>query len=204
MRNAALLDVALLVAKSAPRRRLSLRPASRPASKQYPNAGQSMDLQFKIGIGVAVIFGFLPFAVKDMPQWLSWGGIALGLGLIIWSIIPVPQRLPIGPMIVGLVGLALLAGAFGWYRDISKDTTSITRDAIAQLSGLGWSVKPQGDGSVQFEIANGPLPSIEKSAPYFQRMSVPFTAFLDYISWPIFPAAPKLKLMREILPTYLS
>lgn len=38
-----------------------------------------MDWQFKVGIGVAVVFGLLPFAIKDMPQPLTWAGALIGL-----------------------------------------------------------------------------------------------------------------------------
>jgi hypothetical protein len=140
-----------------------------------------MDLQFRIGLGVAVLFGLLPYAVKDMPQWLSWSGIALGVGLVIWALVPTFQRFH-GPMLLGVVGIACIAGAAGWYRDISKDTASLSRDAVAHLSALGWSVKPQQDGSIQFEIANGPLPSIEQSVDYFKHLEKPFSLHFQSVT----------------------
>jgi hypothetical protein len=37
-----------------------------------------MSREFWIGIGIAAVFGFLPFAVKEMPQWLAWPGVVVG------------------------------------------------------------------------------------------------------------------------------
>lgn len=139
-------------------------------------------MQFKVGLGVAVLFGLLPYAVKDMPQWLSWSGIALGIGLVGWGLVPTSHRLPFGPMLLGVVGLVCIAGAVGWYQDISKDTVSLSRDAVAHLSALGWSVKPQRDGSIQFEIANGPLPSVEQSVGYFGRLDKPFNLHFQSVT----------------------
>lgn len=47
-----------------------------------------MDWQFKVGLGVALVFGLLPFAVKNMPTFVTWIGISIGLFLILWGIIP--------------------------------------------------------------------------------------------------------------------
>lgn len=46
-------------------------------------------------------------------------------------------------------------------------------NAVAELSRLGWTVKP-GTDDLQFEIASRPLPSMKESAPYFSQMNRPF------------------------------
>jgi hypothetical protein len=49
-----------------------------------------MDWQFLVGVGLTVILGFLPFAVKEIPQWITFPGITAGLQL--------PTPLPRGAM----------------------------------------------------------------------------------------------------------
>jgi hypothetical protein len=133
-----------------------------------------MDWQFKIGLGVAFFFGLLPYAVKDMPHWVTWSGMAIGLALVIWGIIPSHERLPLGPVGLAIIGIACLVGACGWYSDISKNSEATNAEAIAQLTALGWTVRPFPDGT-RFEIANGPPPSMERSKLYFARMTKPFS-----------------------------
>jgi hypothetical protein len=45
-----------------------------------------MEWQLKVGVGIAIVFGLLPYAVKEMPQWLSKGGVIVGVMLIVWGV----------------------------------------------------------------------------------------------------------------------
>jgi hypothetical protein len=48
-----------------------------------------------------------------------------------------------------------------------------TKSPIAQLSELGWTVRP-GSSEIQFEIVSKPLPDMRKSAVYFRELQKPF------------------------------
>jgi hypothetical protein len=73
-----------------------------------------MDWQFKVGIGVAVVFGLLPYAVKDMPHALTWAGVAVGVLFVIWGVLPHHDRIPIGPGLLFIASVAGLIGAGVW------------------------------------------------------------------------------------------
>lgn len=83
-----------------------------------------MDWQFKVGLGVAVVFGLLPFALKAMPPWLSLGGVAVGLLLIVWGFLPRHDTLPMPPTI-GLIlalGVATSCAYLVWLgRQVPED-----------------------------------------------------------------------------------
>jgi hypothetical protein len=67
------------------------------------------------GVGIAAVFGFLAFAVKDMPQWISWPGVALGICLTIWGIVPEGKIAPI-PVAAAILGVICLVFAAAWHR----------------------------------------------------------------------------------------
>ncbi len=69
-----------------------------------------MDKAFYIGLGVAIVFGLLPFAVKEIPHWLTWLGIAIGVIIVIWALIkPIPSIIN-GPFALFMIGCACIAG----------------------------------------------------------------------------------------------
>jgi hypothetical protein len=138
-----------------------------------------MEWQFKVGLGVAVIFGLLPYAVKDMPHWVTWSGIAAGLTLVAWGLLPSHERLPVGPVALFVVGVATTVAAAGWYWDISQSGDAGTQ-AVARLSELGWTVKPGPDG-IQFEIVSKPLPPMKESAAYFEQLGRPFNLHFQQV-----------------------
>jgi hypothetical protein len=45
-----------------------------------------MDWQFKFGVGLAVFFGLLNFALKDLPYWVSYPGVGLGMAFMAWGL----------------------------------------------------------------------------------------------------------------------
>jgi hypothetical protein len=140
----------------------------------------SVDWQFKVGLGVAVVFGLLPYAVKEMPHWVTWSGIAIGVALVGWGLIPSHERFPLGPVVVFIAGLTFMVGAAGWYWDISQ-SGDLGVEAVARLSEFGWTVKPGQDG-IQFEIMNKPLPPMKESATYFGQLKKPFDLHFQSIS----------------------
>ena len=74
-----------------------------------------MDLQFKIGLGLTVIFGLLPFAIKDMPTLITWPGISIGLMLIIWALLPSGDRFSSGPIFLFIVSVAGMVASVAWF-----------------------------------------------------------------------------------------
>ncbi len=50
---------------------------------------------------------------------------------------------------------------------------------IDALAKLGWSIKPDRDGIIQFGVSGGTLPSIEKSEPYFRLLNTQFGLFIQ-------------------------
>jgi hypothetical protein len=65
------------------------------------------------GLGVAAVFGLLPFAVKDMPQWVTWPGLAIGLSLAIWGTIP-QGKLASVPAVAFIGAIGLIAFGVSW------------------------------------------------------------------------------------------
>ena len=45
-----------------------------------------MDWQFKFGVGLGVFFGLLGFVVKDLPQWVTFSGMAIGVIFMAWGV----------------------------------------------------------------------------------------------------------------------
>jgi hypothetical protein len=84
--------------------------------------GIGMDWQFKVGIGVAIVFGLLPFAVKDMPHWITWPGITIGALLAVWGVIPNHEKIPLGPAFLFIICSAGIAGSVAWYVDMSASS----------------------------------------------------------------------------------
>jgi hypothetical protein len=105
-----------------------------------------MDWQFKVGISLAVVFGLLPYAVKDMPRWLSWPGVMLGILFVAWwGLIPSHDKIPLGPAFLFLIGISLATAALGWYRDGLVVTSS-----ASGTGGAGGSGKIASGGGVIF------------------------------------------------------
>ncbi len=69
-----------------------------------------MDWQTKVGIGIAVFFGLLPYAVKDLPHWVTWGGIAFGVLFGLSGLIPGHEKIP---NLLSFVFIACASGAVG-------------------------------------------------------------------------------------------
>jgi hypothetical protein len=46
----------------------------------------TMDWQVSIGVGLSIFFGFLQFAVKNIPQWITLLGMGTGVCFIIWGL----------------------------------------------------------------------------------------------------------------------
>jgi hypothetical protein len=82
-----------------------------------------MDWQFKVGLGVAIVFGLLPFWLKTMPNWVTWPGISVGVLFFLWGLLPNHQKIPNGPAILFIICIAGIVGSVAWY-NIGRLTVS--------------------------------------------------------------------------------
>ena len=93
-----------------------------------------MDWQFKIGLGLSFVFGLLPYAVKDLPGWVSWSGLGIGVVCVIWGLIPGRSQMPLGPSLLFVLGCALVFAAIGWYREDSPSSPKKPSETASGLS----------------------------------------------------------------------
>ena len=98
---------------------------------------EHMDWQFRVGLGVAIIFGLLPYAVKDLPHWFTWAGIAVGLAVVLWGVLPDHHDIPIIPVIIFIIGAAAMAGAAGWIWDHSQTALMKQPSHFSNSGGKG-------------------------------------------------------------------
>jgi hypothetical protein len=73
-----------------------------------------MDWQFKVGIGFTVVFGLLPFAVKEMPHWVTWPGLTIGGLFILWGFLPRHDEFPLVPTLLFTLLVGGAAGCVAW------------------------------------------------------------------------------------------
>ncbi len=86
-----------------------------------------MDWQFKIGVGIALVFGLLAFAVKEIPHPISWPGIAIGCLLVVWGIPLFHGRVMLGPGLLFIGGAAIIVASVAWQLDTSSQQSSKIR-----------------------------------------------------------------------------
>jgi prepilin signal peptidase PulO-like enzyme (type II secretory pathway) len=91
-----------------------------------------MDWQFKVGLGVAIVFGLLPFWVKTMPNWVTWPGISIGVLFFLWGWLPNHQKIPNGPAILFIICIAGIVGSFAWYNVAKLSVSAQQPVAIKQ------------------------------------------------------------------------
>ena len=76
-----------------------------------------MDWQFKVGLGATVVFGLLGYAVKDMPHWITWPGIAAGTLFVLAGVVPFHGKLPSGPLLLFIACATGMVASVSWYLD---------------------------------------------------------------------------------------
>ncbi len=95
-----------------------------PLGGQFYCSSQGRNKMDWTGVGIAVLFGFLAFAVKDMPPALAWGGVAFGIILAVWKHIPLDQKYN-GPLIIAAAIFVLASAATAWTLSISREVQSV-------------------------------------------------------------------------------
>jgi len=97
-----------------------------------------MDKSFVIGLGVTFVFGLLPFAFKDLSPVVTWGGLALGVIVILWPFIPLHPRFD-RPLLLIAFALICLAGATGWIISLAGGDALTPVQSQVGLGGKGGS-----------------------------------------------------------------
>lgn len=69
-----------------------------------------MDRLF-LGLSVSFIFGFARYRFPTVPKWLASSGLAIGLGLLLWAIMPLVRT---GPALLSIAALVAIAIAVEW------------------------------------------------------------------------------------------
>jgi hypothetical protein len=75
-----------------------------------------MDWQFPIGLGATVVSGLLPYVVKNMPQWVTWPGISVGILFILWGLLG-NYKIPAIPAVIFIISVAGIVSSIALYLD---------------------------------------------------------------------------------------
>ncbi|MDR6904268.1 hypothetical protein [Rhizobium miluonense] len=73
-----------------------------------------MDKGLILGTAIALVFGFLPFAVKSMPEFISWPGIAVGIAIAVGAMLPLKLQPSLAQSTLYIASIALFASTMGW------------------------------------------------------------------------------------------
>lgn len=72
--------------------------------------------------------------MKAVPHWVAWSGICVGFLLILWGIIPNHQRIPVGPALLFILGIAATVGSVLWYLDMKlRENKSVEKPKSEQI-----------------------------------------------------------------------
>ena len=86
------------------------------------------------GLALAVVFGFLPYVVKDMPSWITWPGLAFGLLLFLIACFAKLDDIPLIALILVVLGVMLIVAGGAIYSERKPRTISDhggSRDTVA-------------------------------------------------------------------------
>jgi hypothetical protein len=86
-----------------------------------------MDQRLIFGLGVSVIFGFARWRFPSVGKPFASSGMALGLGLLLWSAMP---SISLGPAVLAIAGLMAVAGAVEWQSNLNKKRAPSIEAAI--------------------------------------------------------------------------
>jgi len=84
-------------------------------------------------LGLAAVFGFSVWAVKSMPPFLAWIGIAAGIAMIMLDLFNLRAYAP--PVLVAFIGLFLMVGAGWWIYRISSAPKELLSETNQQIAG---------------------------------------------------------------------
>ena len=75
-----------------------------------------MDWQFKVGLGIAIVAIFIPYAFKDMPVALSYAGLVSGALFVLWGFLPGHSKIPLWPSIAIISCVSALVASGLWWK----------------------------------------------------------------------------------------
>ncbi len=137
-----------------------------------------------LGLGLSLVFGLLQYAVKSMPNIVSWPGICIGVLLIIWGFIPRQWNIPYGPAILFLICCAGITASVAWYFNSRLNITSqsqarsfpiadCTMDIIFQMSEHDFKILQTSRSGVENGFLTASVDIFEKDKPgQFVQMTV--------------------------------
>jgi hypothetical protein len=107
-----------------------------------------VDWQFKVGLGITLIFGLLQFVVKAVPSTIAWPGIATGVLFILWGLLPHHDKIPYFQV---FIFMTLIAGA-------TATAAWIAQSYSSSAKGDAHVPSPSLDYKVQLDCMPGVLP----------------------------------------------
>src|ERR1041385_7261948 len=144
------------------------------------------------GIAVGAVLTFIGTGITILwpdKKWLGWACLVLAAlifgGLVVWLAFELRQsqgnsRLSsLGVFVLVGAILGAISGGIIWRVSsaalLPPDTGNEAAEssAIANLSRLGWTVKP-GSDEIEFEIWTKPMPPMKESAVYFAQLHKPW------------------------------
>lgn len=94
-----------------------------------------MDWQFKFGLGLTIVSLLLPYAVKEMPPYIAWAGIASGMLILSWGLIPNHDKVPILPAIIFASCVFGLISSFGYaYKSYDSNLQKTPIQVMARIN----------------------------------------------------------------------
>jgi len=171
-----------------------------------------MDWQFKVGLGAAFIFGLLPFAVKDMPHWVTWPGLTIGGLFIFWGLIPHHDNFPILPCVLFIGFSAAAAATAAWGYDLYAERASQPNVTLVAECGVFQPNSPANryvtiirmtkNGEVNTQgFAGGTTPQQAGILPQNANPFVWPCQLTNYGPVPVFSLTATLKLsLHEMMP----
>jgi hypothetical protein len=81
-----------------------------------------MNWQVKIGLGITLVLGLLPFTGLALPHWVTWPGIVVGILLTVLGLLPKHEDIATGVSLLFIAGVAGIVASVILYLDSGPDS----------------------------------------------------------------------------------